>query len=259
MLGIGAAWYEREHAGLGVPFPPTSERFERLEEALQICRQMWSDDDGAFEGKHYRLAETVCVPPPIRPGGPRDPDRRQRRAEDAAPGREVRRRLQPLRLRARRDEATRSRCSTATAPTWAATRPRSQRTALAGGDPFDGPRRLPAPDGGVRRPRHRAGLGDAAAPTTRSATSAGSATSAAPPPRPGLTAMILASVTHDRRRPARPRPRLGRRGPRPGDQGRARGPDRGRATPTSSPTASTAPSSSAPPACAARSAPAPTG
>ena len=71
MLGIGAAWYDREHAGLGVPFPSTSERFERLEEALQICRQMWSDDDGAYEGKHYQLAETVCVPPPLRAGGPR--------------------------------------------------------------------------------------------------------------------------------------------------------------------------------------------
>ena len=71
MLGLGAAWYEREHAGLGVPFPSTSERFQRLEEALQICRQMWSDDDGAFAGRHYRLAETVCVPRPIRSGGPR--------------------------------------------------------------------------------------------------------------------------------------------------------------------------------------------
>ena len=65
MLGIGAAWYEREHAGLGVPFPSTSERFERLEETLQICRQMWSDDDGAYDGRHYQLAETVCVPPPV--------------------------------------------------------------------------------------------------------------------------------------------------------------------------------------------------
>ena len=44
-LGIGAAWYEREHLGLGVPFPPTAERFERLEEALQICLQMWSADE----------------------------------------------------------------------------------------------------------------------------------------------------------------------------------------------------------------------
>ncbi len=71
MLGIGAAWYDREHAGLGVPFPSTSERFERLEEALQICRQMWSDDDGPYTGKHYQLAETVCVPPPLSDGGPR--------------------------------------------------------------------------------------------------------------------------------------------------------------------------------------------
>src|SRR6195952_1836315 len=65
MLGLGAAWYEREHLGLGVPFPPISERFERLEEALQICQQMWSDDEGPYEGKHYQLAETICVPRPI--------------------------------------------------------------------------------------------------------------------------------------------------------------------------------------------------
>jgi len=65
LLGIGAAWYDREHAGLGVPFPSTGERFERLEETLQIVRQMWSDDDGAYDGKHYQLAETVCVPPPV--------------------------------------------------------------------------------------------------------------------------------------------------------------------------------------------------
>jgi F420-dependent oxidoreductase-like protein len=65
MLGIGAAWYDREHAGLGVPFPPTAERFERLEETLQISRQLWSDEDGAYDGKHFQLAETVCVPPPV--------------------------------------------------------------------------------------------------------------------------------------------------------------------------------------------------
>ncbi|RIK04917.1 MAG: LLM class F420-dependent oxidoreductase [Acidobacteria bacterium] len=76
VFGIGAAWYEEEHLGLGVPFPPLSERFERLEETLQICHQMWSDNDGAFEGKHYSLAETICSPspvtsphPPIRIGG----------------------------------------------------------------------------------------------------------------------------------------------------------------------------------------------
>ncbi|WP_125036035.1 LLM class F420-dependent oxidoreductase [Nocardioides sp. LS1] len=71
MLGIGAAWYDREHAGLGVPFPSTSERFERLEETLQIVGQMWSDDDGPFEGKHYQLAETVCVPAPVQQPRPR--------------------------------------------------------------------------------------------------------------------------------------------------------------------------------------------
>jgi F420-dependent oxidoreductase-like protein len=70
-LGIGAAWYEREHLALGVPFPPVAERFERLEEALQICLQMWSDDNGPFKGKHYELAETLCEPRPI--SAPRPP------------------------------------------------------------------------------------------------------------------------------------------------------------------------------------------
>jgi F420-dependent oxidoreductase-like protein len=66
MLGLGAAWYEREHVALGIPYPPLRERFEMLEETLQICRQMWSDDDGPYHGKHYQLAETICVPQPIR-------------------------------------------------------------------------------------------------------------------------------------------------------------------------------------------------
>jgi F420-dependent oxidoreductase-like protein len=65
-LGIGAAWFDREHAGLGVPFPPLGERFERLEEALRIAHQMWSGGRPApFSGKHYQLAETLCVPPPL--------------------------------------------------------------------------------------------------------------------------------------------------------------------------------------------------
>ncbi|MBC9727607.1 LLM class F420-dependent oxidoreductase [Streptomyces sp. TRM68367] len=65
-LGLGAAWYDREHRGLGVPFPPVAERFERLEETLRICLKMWDpDDNGPFEGKHYRLAETLCVPAPV--------------------------------------------------------------------------------------------------------------------------------------------------------------------------------------------------
>ena len=65
VLGIGAAWYEREHRAYGVPFPPLAERFERLEETLQIVRQMWSDDDGPYHGRHYTLAETINVPQPI--------------------------------------------------------------------------------------------------------------------------------------------------------------------------------------------------
>lgn len=70
-LGLGAAWYEREHLGLGVPFPPLSERYERLEETIQICFQMWSQDNGPYEGKHYRLAETLCSPPPVSTPRPR--------------------------------------------------------------------------------------------------------------------------------------------------------------------------------------------
>ena len=70
-LGIGAAWYEREHLGLGIPFPPLSERFERLEETLQICHQMWSDDDGPFVGTHYQMAETICSPRPVAEPRPR--------------------------------------------------------------------------------------------------------------------------------------------------------------------------------------------
>jgi F420-dependent oxidoreductase-like protein len=75
-LGIGAAWNEAESRGLGLAFPPTAERFERLEEALQICLQMWSGDDGPYDGRHYQLARTLNSPqsrqkphPPILIGG----------------------------------------------------------------------------------------------------------------------------------------------------------------------------------------------
>jgi F420-dependent oxidoreductase-like protein len=75
-LGIGAAWYEQEARGLGLPFPPLRERFDRLEEAVQICLQMWSDDERPYTGKHYQLARTLSSPqsltrphPPILIGG----------------------------------------------------------------------------------------------------------------------------------------------------------------------------------------------
>lgn len=66
LLGLGAGWYEEESVGLGVPFPSTRERFERLEETLRIVRQMWSDDEGPFAGTHYQLGRTLNRPQPIR-------------------------------------------------------------------------------------------------------------------------------------------------------------------------------------------------
>jgi F420-dependent oxidoreductase-like protein len=75
-LGIGAAWNEQESRGLGIPFPPLAERFERLEETLRIARRMWSGDERPFEGAHYRLERPLNSPnslrrphPPILIGG----------------------------------------------------------------------------------------------------------------------------------------------------------------------------------------------
>jgi len=64
-LGVGAAWNEREARGLGVPFPTTKERLEKLEETLQIAKQMWSENNGAFKGKYFQLEETLCSPQPL--------------------------------------------------------------------------------------------------------------------------------------------------------------------------------------------------
>jgi F420-dependent oxidoreductase-like protein len=75
-LGVGAAWNEEESVGLGVPFPPTAERFERLEETLQICRRMWAGDERPYQGRHYTLDRPLNSPqsltrphPPIMVGG----------------------------------------------------------------------------------------------------------------------------------------------------------------------------------------------
>ncbi|WP_308190328.1 TIGR03560 family F420-dependent LLM class oxidoreductase [Pseudonocardia sp. TRM90224] len=65
-LGIGAAWNGDEARGLGLPFPSTAERFERLEESLQICQQMWSERNEPYEGKHYHLERTLNAPQPLR-------------------------------------------------------------------------------------------------------------------------------------------------------------------------------------------------
>lgn len=67
VLGLGAAWYEGEHRALGVDFPPLAERFERLEETVQVLRQLWSPDNGPYAGRHYQLGATVCSPQPLRP------------------------------------------------------------------------------------------------------------------------------------------------------------------------------------------------
>jgi F420-dependent oxidoreductase-like protein len=75
-LGIGAAWNEEESRGLGIPFPPIAERFERLEETLQICLQMWRGDQSPYHGQHYQLERPINSPqalsaphPPILIGG----------------------------------------------------------------------------------------------------------------------------------------------------------------------------------------------
>jgi F420-dependent oxidoreductase-like protein len=75
-LGIGAAWNEEESRGLGIAFPPVAERFERLEETLQICLQMWRGDESPYQGRHYQLDRPLNHPaalttphPPIMIGG----------------------------------------------------------------------------------------------------------------------------------------------------------------------------------------------
>jgi F420-dependent oxidoreductase-like protein len=75
-LGIGAGWNEEESRGLGIPFPPVAERFEQLEETLQICLQMWAGDESPYHGKHFHLERPLNSPqaltkphPPIMIGG----------------------------------------------------------------------------------------------------------------------------------------------------------------------------------------------
>jgi alkanesulfonate monooxygenase len=64
-LGIGAAWNQDESLGLGFRFPPTKERMDRLEEAIQICIQMWSPSEAPFDGSHYQLGRTLNIPQPL--------------------------------------------------------------------------------------------------------------------------------------------------------------------------------------------------
>ena len=177
-LGIGAAWYEREHDGLGVPFPSPRSASSGSRRPCRSAARCGVTTTGAFEGAHYRLAETVCTPQPIQPGGPpilvggsgeRKTLRLVAKYADACnlfgfePD-EMKHKIEVLDGHCAdvgRDPAD------------------VQRTALAGGDPFEDP------DGFLRRMEAYAALGIDQVwvmppPRTRSATSAGCATRCSP-------------------------------------------------------------------------------
>jgi F420-dependent oxidoreductase-like protein len=71
IFGLGAAWYEAEHAAFGFDFPPIKERMDRLDEALTIVRGMFASERSSFEGVHYRTVDVINVPRPVQPGGPK--------------------------------------------------------------------------------------------------------------------------------------------------------------------------------------------
>jgi F420-dependent oxidoreductase-like protein len=67
-LGLGAGWFEEEHAAYGIPFPPVAERFDRLEEQLEIVTGLWGCAPGerfSFDGRHYRIADSPALPKPV--------------------------------------------------------------------------------------------------------------------------------------------------------------------------------------------------
>jgi F420-dependent oxidoreductase-like protein len=71
ILGIGAAWNDRESIAYGYDWPPVAERFERLEDALRICRSMFTHERSTYEGKRHRVEDAVNVPQPVQAGGPK--------------------------------------------------------------------------------------------------------------------------------------------------------------------------------------------
>jgi alkanesulfonate monooxygenase SsuD/methylene tetrahydromethanopterin reductase-like flavin-dependent oxidoreductase (luciferase family) len=85
MLGVGVGWYERGHTALGLPFPPVRERFDILEETLDVCTQMFSADDGPYVGTHHLRAQTAAAHA--------DPSSRRGREANASFGCEVCRRM----------------------------------------------------------------------------------------------------------------------------------------------------------------------
>ena len=70
ILGIGAAWNESEHGGYGFEFPPIGRRMDRLDEALAICKAMFTEERPSFEGRYYRIERALDSPRPVQPGGP---------------------------------------------------------------------------------------------------------------------------------------------------------------------------------------------
>ena len=97
ILGIGAAWNDEESLAYGYDWPSATERFERLEDALRICRAMFTQPQSSFEGTRHRVEGAYNNPQPIQAGGPEDLDRRRRGEEDAAVGRGVRRHVERVR------------------------------------------------------------------------------------------------------------------------------------------------------------------
>ncbi len=71
IFGLGAAWYEAEHAAFGFDFPPIKERMDRLDEALTIVRGMFANERSSFEGVHYHTVDVINIPRPVQPGGPK--------------------------------------------------------------------------------------------------------------------------------------------------------------------------------------------
>jgi F420-dependent oxidoreductase-like protein len=71
ILGLGAAWHEPEHQAYGFDFPPVGERMDRLDEALTICRLMFTEERPSFAGRHHRIDRAINSPRPVQPGGPR--------------------------------------------------------------------------------------------------------------------------------------------------------------------------------------------
>ncbi|HYA67678.1 MAG TPA: LLM class F420-dependent oxidoreductase, partial [Acidimicrobiales bacterium] len=71
ILGIGGAWYDVEHRGLGIEYPSDRVRLDMLEEAVQVCRAMFTGDDVSFNGTHYRLDHARNLPRPVQTGGPK--------------------------------------------------------------------------------------------------------------------------------------------------------------------------------------------